>query len=604
MSSTNLFSDAFVCFEANVIHPGIITPGVPMDNPTFGILNIQTIKSEPTTNDKDFVFVIDSSGSMSDICSDGKSKMQHIKHTLKNMIRFFHDNQHINVYITIFAFDEKIKNILTRNKVTHDNLLHILTEIDKISPNTCTDIELALKNTSEYVFELRKIAPHSEISHIFMTDGDVTLGETSHSKLSMLVDQTINNAFIGFGIDHNDTLMRSLSNFKNSSYFFVDSIKNTGLIYGEILHDILYKILINIEICVTDGLIYDYKNNSWVNSLQIDSLTGESNKVFHLLSDDTNECRVVVKSKTIDNFDYNINIPIKLTHENLANYIFRQRTLQLLFEVQKFESSGRIQTPSRLPVLGLLNSDDINSNVRTTRPILKPKKSVAQNLIERQNILECQTIVENFDDINTFNPFRNLKQAKATKILLKQKMVGLMDEIKKYASDNGLANDKFLKNLCDDIYISYTTFGTKYSTMYTSARQTSQGSQRHYSANSTPNSRTSTNTDANSSLDLYVSSANSDVSSIFSYRIPPLTLRRPSSNSITFDFADDTFYYKDQDSCSLDYSMLNYEVSNFEDTPYSTHTASQLMHTFNAFNYDNNDDNDDNLCKNIFEKNF
>ena len=49
--------------------------------------------------------------------------------------------------------------------------------------------------------------------------------------------------------------------------------------------------------------------------------------------------------------------------------------------------------------------------------------------------------------------------------------------MKKYMNDNGLVDDNFMNVLLDDIYITYRTIGTKYSSLYSTARQRSQGRQ-------------------------------------------------------------------------------------------------------------------------------
>jgi hypothetical protein len=74
----------------------------------FGLLSLKAISCPLTEVEQDFMFQIDCSGSMSDICSDDRSKMQHILHTLKNMILYFKENPSLNVYVTIHAFDDNI----------------------------------------------------------------------------------------------------------------------------------------------------------------------------------------------------------------------------------------------------------------------------------------------------------------------------------------------------------------------------------------------------------------------------------------------------------------------------------------------------------------
>jgi hypothetical protein len=137
--------------------------------------------------------MVDCSGSMSDECSDGRAKIQHILHTLKNMILYFKENPSIKVHITINSFDEKIYNVFERTTVTEDNYSEIIKKVSAISPRGSTNIELALKRVSALATKIKTDFPDHTICNIFMTDGEVTDGEVDHNILAQLVDKTIHN---------------------------------------------------------------------------------------------------------------------------------------------------------------------------------------------------------------------------------------------------------------------------------------------------------------------------------------------------------------------------------------------------------------------------
>ena len=61
--------------------------------------------------------------------------------------------------------------------------------------------------------------------------------------------------------------------------------------------------------------------------------------------------------------------------------------------------------------------------------------------------------------------------------------------MREYMNANELVDDKFMKNLCDDICITYRTIGTHLGTMYNISRLTTQSRQQTYSA--TPKSNNS-----------------------------------------------------------------------------------------------------------------
>jgi hypothetical protein len=73
--------------------------------------------------------------------------------------------------------------------------------------------------------------------------------------------------------------------------------------------------------------------------------------------------------------------------------------------------------------------------------------------------------------------------------ILKLEMNTFFKNMREYMKTNDLESDKFMKNLCDDICITYRTIGTHLGAMYNISRLTTQSRQQTYSA--TPKSSNS-----------------------------------------------------------------------------------------------------------------
>ena len=542
-NSNSYFSEAFVCFE----HENSKLENLPFSISNFGILKLTTVPCKPQNVEHDFVFVVDRSGSMSDSCSDGRSKMQHIIHTLKNMIIYFNENadlktHNIKINITIFAFDDNFVRVIERTQITEENLNSILAKIDRIRPNDCTNIELALKETNKYILELQELYPENQINHIFMTDGEATTGDTIPHNLRKLVNKNIYNSFVGFGIDHDANLLDIISSVNKSNYYFIDAIERAGLVYGEILHNLMYKLLYDVEISIEHGLIYNYKSNLWTEKLYIGDITGETNKIYHTLVEiDESE----ISRKCLIQVDYKIHqtnaissLPIHQKDVEtdsgiyFAPYNFRQRTMELLYEAKQIQQKKYNDEPN----------------------IFINKQSDKQS--KKEEIKE------------------KIKE-------IKKRMDDLFNEMIEYIKDvKDTKNEKFIKNLCDDIYITRKTFGSTYGIMFSCARQTSQGTQRCYTVNTTPTGRFASN-----SFDINADEGN----------LSPTKLRRQSNSS-----SSDSLKMFKLDEEITPMNEDDYIVSNFEDTPYLTPTATYLMRTINTQEADNDfyisdDDNEKSL---------
>jgi uncharacterized protein YegL/AraC-like DNA-binding protein len=492
-----LFVEQSLYFEDRIID----VEKIPINilNAQFGILNLNAISTPLTESNLEFIFMIDCSGSMSDTCSDGRNKIQHITHTLKNMILYFKENSNLKVHLTVDTFNNEISRVVERTNVTNENVGTILSSIDKIIPNGSTNIELALNSINNYVEKLTIKYPHHEIINIFMTDGETTCGSCDHETLSHIVNTNITNAFIGFGIDHDTALLNAISNWDKSNYYFIDKIENSGLVYGEILHGVVYKFLDNVVLSIKDGVIYDYKNNKWVNNLSIGEIVGEANKTYHIASSTPNICEVLLSAKKVsDSSDIQITIYEHDINYDFTNYIYRQITLQLLYIVSDF---------------------------------LKRKKETHCDGIVGFNLNETNFKKEETD--------------------IREKLRAFITEMKQYMEDNNLNDNKFMKNLCDDIYVSYRTFRTKFGAMYNTARQSSQGTQRCYTVSHT--------CDDNDETEEPVYSPKSALRQFKFISGPPKLIRE---NNIP---------------------VLQHEVSDFDDTPYLTPNATRLMRDISKY---------------------
>ena len=127
----------------------------------------------------------------------------------------------------------------------------------------------------------RKI-PTERILHILRADGDITQGACGPSTLHKYLNPEVTNAFMGYGSEHNEHLLIELAKIKRGEYYFIESLENAGMVYGEVLHGVLYDALKNLEITVEDGEIYFFKTNLWEKNLTIDVLpSGVTKTVSH-----------------------------------------------------------------------------------------------------------------------------------------------------------------------------------------------------------------------------------------------------------------------------------------------------------------------------------
>ena len=395
----------------------------------FGIFKIKIADVSITKKKIILNFTIDISGSMSDGCGDGRSKMDHTIHCIVNIIDIIAKETNITVLLRIDGFDEKIENIITLTEITLENCMELINIVKRIIPRGGTNIELALLNTKKEMDILKDKYPDYSIIHLLSSDGNANVGSTDIKYLNTLIDESYGITTFGFGIDHSSETLSMISSGLNSFYYFVDKMENSPIVFGVVIHHMLYELLRDIEIKITDGEIYNYRTNTWSDVIKINSLTGDSESILHIRSKSPFDINIELFG--INNLDNQENKVVKIcdtiyfpslisldptipTFTNIIKYIFRQRTQELIFEsLNKYK----------------------NKDFKTVgNSFIKSIKNYLEN-----NIL---TIVK--EDIDFFN------------------------------------------SLCDDIYIIVRTCGTLYANTFAVSRGNSNGREESYNATTLP----------------------------------------------------------------------------------------------------------------------
>jgi hypothetical protein len=344
--------------------------------------------------------------------------MQHIVHTTKNIIDVFSKELTSDISVEIWGFDDKLEPIIQETKCTQDTKQEMQDKLtETLNPRGSTNIAIALKNANERLKNLT-----TNRTHVFMTDGQVTAGPKKTDQLIPYVDSSYQNIFVGFGSDHDAFLLQALANQSNqSNYYYVDHIETAGLAYGEITHSILYQALKNVTITIHGGEIYDYKTNTWSKTLEIPSLVGESKKTYHLRSSNPKHLKATIQSQE-SNISEDIYVLPELENApatDFTKYLYRQRTLEILYEAQQTIKS------------------------------------------EQQNIQDYNYLPQPFLDII-------------------KKLNEFLTNMKEYIDKNNLKDDTFMADLCDDIGITLTTLktsGLNIAAAYSAGRARSNGTQ-------------------------------------------------------------------------------------------------------------------------------
>ena len=399
-----------------------------VDNPdaSFGILEIEVAETKQTDRPTYIEFDIDISGSMNDGDGDGvKRKIDFVKKTLESMCQFIAEQPTAVIYIKVNTFDDHYKTIIPATRITLENRTELINIISKVEPNGCTNIENTFTKSGKSIEEYKDLNPTHKVVYVLLTDGNPTTGNTS---IKYLISKKPNaeNKCIGFGSDHNASLLIGCGD-----YYFINDFENTGKVYGEILHKLLYPAIEDVTIRLNDGKIYDSKTNSWEDSITIPDLYSGQKREFH----------------------------IKTAFQEPVAVIYG-RVVGILDDVFLNDNIEELYTASVLP--NLCDEDNVPDNIDLMK------------YMYRQRTQELMFESIEYTDQSTVNN------------AYKPKLQSFFKQMRNYMRENNLLEDPFMNLLCDDIQITFKTFGTENAKMYTVSRHRSQGQQSACRASSQP----------------------------------------------------------------------------------------------------------------------
>lgn len=413
-------------------------------NETYGSCMIHVDSYENSPSPILFHFMIDVSGSMIDMTENGRTKIQLLTHTLINMVHYFAETSQ-NVFIQVKGFDDCIHNYIDTVQVTKDNVDEIVGKLAKIRPLHLTNIGLALET-------METDMKHSKISNqvgIFLTDGDVTAGEMSADVLVKYIPSDIPFHFIAFGSDHNPYLMHQLGHCSQyTNNWFITDIEQTGNVYGEILYNELHRVGENVKLEIHNGRLYDYYAQEFVTTLNIGSLYAQTEKHYHVITDNADECFVVLKCTRCDTGEYMetkiTDLPPLLSEEQ-ENDGVRFQFMQPKFDlIQYFRLATQIYLGKARKMLFQNNPSD-------------------DGCLLNENPF-CHNSVKSHS-IEIYIPFR-----------------AMVHEFYSIMCDNmelhKLSDNEYMKCLCDDISILLQTLGTLAQLKYCALREDVQGQER------------------------------------------------------------------------------------------------------------------------------
>lgn len=414
------------------------------ENKIYGELEITVSKTKISREPILLELVIDNSESMGDTSTNqtGTTMMTYVINVISNLLSYISNTPELHISISVNRFNNTFENVQQITRVLQDNVVEIMDTINKIKPSGMTNIELAILRTNDEVNKFLLENPNHKVAIVLLTDGIITSGNDYPPYIESIIKKDIPHILIGFGRGHDARLLKGCCKNHLNTYLFVDSLEDTAKAYAEGMFNLFYKAVSECVITITDGLLYDVETDKWVSTLLVNSLYSDQTRTFSVMSKRDNKENVKIDIiGTVTGHLENDTDPLLIT-----------------------TGSVLLDNITVLP-------DLIHQETSLVEPI-DLIKSIFK-LKSQRLLFQCVQYNGNEQSDSMLN-----HDKKCTS--LKNELKAFYALIHKHMRENDLLDDTFMKVLCDDIYIAYTTIGTENGYMYTVSRRASSGRNSSY----------------------------------------------------------------------------------------------------------------------------
>ena len=440
----------------------------------LGIVRLTVHDIEPKFMQFNWLLVTDRSGSMDASTSSihsGTTKLDALKHTMRKMFEYFYKDAQDrgsthNVIITLF--DHEVNQLTV--KIDKDT--EMAPHYKAISEITSGGMTNMYKGIQTALLDSNTMIPNAKTVMVVLSDGEITSGVSCKETIGQLMldstqDENFSNRVVGYGADHSVKLLSYLADLTKGEYHCIESVEGAGVVYGEIVHGVIYEAARNGFMRVENCEIYNPMECKWSDTIEINEFA--AGKTYTWSMRKINEEPVTVQVTYTNNEEGEVVATVinqdTITHpepgtedRDVRFYDLRQKTLELVGEAKSHWQEG----------------DDSPRFRRQLPPCLRPPKmrrmtATVHNSDGDDDLGHLPPPLLNIFDQDTL-------EAKTTEIEAKldAHMVVLNEAKIKYGED------EFIITLCDDVYVAKKALKSANGLSYIAARHVTQGMQRCY----------------------------------------------------------------------------------------------------------------------------